>query len=52
MELSVVIGTTGLAGGADIVAALAVLGGPFGILGGIAVLGVMTLVAMQKVNMG
>jgi len=52
LELSVVIGTTGLAGGAAIVAALAVLGGPFGILGGIAVLGVMTLVAMQKVNMG
>ncbi len=45
LVLVVVIGTTGLAGGAAIVAALAVLGGPFGMLGGIAVLGIMTLVA-------
>ena len=45
LVLVVVIGTTGLAGGAAIVAALAVLGGPFGMLGGIAALGIMTLVA-------
>ncbi|MDD3523691.1 MAG: hypothetical protein PHQ41_03240 [Candidatus Cloacimonetes bacterium] len=45
LVLVVVIGTTGLAGGAAIVAALAVLGGPFGMLGGIAALAIMTLVA-------
>lgn len=45
LVLLVVIGTSGLAGGAAIVAALAALGGPFGMLGGIAVLGIMTLVS-------
>ncbi len=41
----VIIATSGLAGGAAIVAALAVLGGPFGMLGGLVALGVLGLVA-------
>ena len=45
LVLLVVISTSGLAGGAVIVAALAALGGPLGMLGGIAALGVLALVA-------
>ena len=41
----VVIATTGLAGGAAIVTALATLGGPLGMVGGIAALGILGLVA-------
>lgn len=44
LVLFVVIATTGLAGGAALAAALAALGGPFGMLGGIATLGVLALV--------
>lgn len=43
--LMFVISSTGVAGGAAIVAALATLGGPLGMMGGIAVLGLLTLVA-------
>lgn len=38
LVLAVVIATSGYAGGAALASALAVLGGPFGMLGGIAVL--------------
>ena len=43
--LLIAIATTGLTGGAAIVAALATLGGPFGMLGGMALLGVMVLIS-------
>lgn len=45
LVLLVAIAVSGLAGGAAIVAALAALGGPFGMLGGIALLGTCALVA-------
>lgn len=45
LVLLVVVATSGLAGGAALVAALAFLGGPFGMLGGIAVLGILALVS-------
>ena len=45
LVLLVAVAMSGLAGGAAIVAALAFLGGPFGMLGGIAVLGILGLVA-------
>ena len=41
--LVIVMGTTGFAGAAAITAALAFLGGPAGMLGGIAMLGIMGL---------
>ncbi|MEG4803134.1 hypothetical protein QUB63_24995 [Microcoleus sp. ARI1-B5] len=41
--LVIVMATTGLAGGAAITAALAALGGPAGMLGGIALLGIIGL---------
>jgi len=50
--LTVVIGTTGLAGGAATVTALAALGGPFGILGGIAAFGVMVLASSAITKYG
>jgi len=40
-----VVSSTGVAGGAAIVAALAALGGPLGMVGGIAMLGLLTLLA-------
>jgi hypothetical protein len=40
-----IAGGLGLAGGAVVTTALALLGGPFGMLGGLAVLGVSTVVA-------
>jgi len=43
--LVVVMGMTGYAGAVAITVALATLGGPFGMLGGIAVLGVLTLIS-------
>jgi hypothetical protein len=43
--LVITVTATGFAGAAAITTALAALGGPFGMLGGIGVLGVMTLVA-------
>lgn len=46
LVLVIVIATTGLAGGAAIVAALATLGGPFGgMMVGLAVLGVLVLIS-------
>ena len=45
LVLLVAVSMTGLAGGAAIVAALAALGGPFGMFGGIALLGVAVLVS-------
>lgn len=50
--LVVVLATSGLAGGAAIVAALAFLGGPFGMLGGLTLLGVLTLVANTVAKYG
>ncbi len=43
--LAIAIATSGLAGGAAIVVALATLGGPFGMLGGIALLGILVLIS-------
>ena len=45
LVLVVVISTTGLYGGAAIVSALALLGGPWGMLAGIAALGMLVLVS-------
>ena len=45
LVLLVAIMVTGLAGGAGIVTALALLGGPLGMLGGIALLGVLVFIA-------
>jgi hypothetical protein len=49
--LVITIATTGLTGAAAIIAALAFLGGPAGMLGGIAVLGLTSLIsnALAKV---
>jgi uncharacterized membrane protein len=52
LVLLVAISLTGLAGGAAIVAALAMLGGPFGMLGGIAVLGILTLISKAIADYG
>lgn len=51
--LAIAIATTGFAGGAALTTALATLGGPFGMLGGIAVLGIAGLVAdaLSKVGL-
>lgn len=51
LVLIVVMSATGLAGGAAITTALAALG-PFGILGGIATLGVIALVSEAITNYG
>jgi hypothetical protein len=45
LVLLVAIAVSGLAGGAAIVAALAMLGGPLGMLGGIAALGILVLIS-------
>jgi len=45
LVLLVAISTSGLAGGAAIVAALATLGGPLGMIGGIGLLGVLVLIS-------
>jgi uncharacterized membrane protein len=52
LVLLVAIATSGLAGGAAIVAALAVLGGPLGMLGGIGMLAVLTLVSNAVAKYG
>ncbi len=52
LVLLVAIATTGVAGGAAIVAALAFLGGPFGMMGGIAVLGIIGLVSQGIASYG
>lgn len=50
--LLVAMATTGLAGAAAITAALALLGGPFGMLGGIAVLGMLGLISKALAQYG
>lgn len=52
LVLLVAIATSGLAGGAAIVSALAMLGGPFGMLGGIAVLAILPLVSQAIAKYG
>jgi hypothetical protein len=52
LVLLVAIGTTGLAGGAAVVAALALLGGPLGMLGGLALLGLMVLISNAVAKYG
>lgn len=52
LVLLVAIATSGLAGGAAIVAALAFLSGPFGMMGGIAMLGLMGLVSQSVAKYG
>lgn len=50
--LLIAISTSGVAGGAAIVAALAFLGGPIGMLGGIAMLGLIMLVSQAITKYG
>jgi hypothetical protein len=50
--LAITIATTGFAGGAALTTALATLGGPVGMIGGIAVLGVAGLVADAVAKVG
>jgi hypothetical protein len=50
--LAIAIATTGFAGGAALTTALAILGGPFGMLGGIALLGIGGLVADAVAKVG
>jgi hypothetical protein len=50
--LIVVIAYTGLAGAAAIVAALATLGGPLGMMGGVLVLGLLVLVSQAIAEYG
>src|SRR5262249_54186951 len=52
LVLIVVVATTGLAGGAAIVAALAMLGGPFGMWGGVAVLLLLVLISYALADYG
>ena len=52
LVLLVAIATSGVAGGAAIMVALATLGGPFGMLGGFALLGILTLVADALAKFG
>ncbi len=44
LVMVIIVGTLGCAGGAAIVAALAILGGPFGMWGGILALGLIALI--------
>ena len=52
LVLVIVIATVGEVGGAAIVVALATLGGPLGMLGGIAVLGLILLIAQAIAKYG
>ena len=52
LALLVAMAATGFFGGAAIVTALAFLGGPFGMLGGIALLGILTLVSNALAKYG
>lgn len=52
LVLVIVIAKTGLAGGAAIVAALATLGGPWGMMGGLALLGVLVLISQAIAKYG
>jgi hypothetical protein len=52
LVLLIVIETMGVAGGAAIVTALAFLGGPFGMLGGITALGLILLISQALAKYG
>jgi hypothetical protein len=52
LVLLVAMGVSGWAGAAAITTALAMLGGPFGMLGGIAVLGILTLISQAIAEYG
>ena len=52
LVLLLAVATTGLAGGAAIVTALAVLGGPLGMWGGIALLGLLVLISQALSQYG
>ena len=52
LVLVIVIATVGEVGGAAIVVALATLGGPLGMLGGIAVLGLIVLISQAIAKYG
>jgi hypothetical protein len=52
LVLLIVIETMGVAGGAAIVAALAFLGGPFGMIGGITALGLIVLISQALAKYG
>jgi hypothetical protein len=52
LVLAVTMGLVGWAGAAAITTALAALGGPFGMLGGIALLGVMALISQAIAKYG
>ncbi len=52
LVLVVAMGSTGLAGAAAITTALALLGGPFGMLGGMTLLGAIGLVSKGLASMG
>ena len=52
LVLIVVISMGGLTGGAAIVAALAALGGPFGMMGGLVVLGILVLISNALAEWG
>ena len=52
LVLIVAVATTGLTGGAAIVAALALLGGPFGMWGGVAVLLLLVLISQALAEYG
>ena len=52
LVLVVAVFLTGLAGGAAIVAALAMLGGPFGMVGGVLLLGLLVLISQALSEYG
>ncbi len=52
LVLLIVMGTSGYAGAAAIVSSLALLGGPFGMIGGIAALGLMVLISNSIAKYG
>ena len=52
LVLLIAVSASGFAGGAAIVVALATLGGPLGMLGGIAVLGILGLVTQSLAKFG
>ena len=52
LVLVVTVAFSGLAGGAAVVAALAFLGGPFGMMGGILVLGLLVLISKALTEFG
>jgi hypothetical protein len=50
--LIVAVQTAGVAGGAAIVTGLAAIGGPLGLMGGIAVLGILVLISKKATEVG